>query len=92
MARWIKTDGTEQVVTPAHGVFTLEEMKQYIGGGHLEAVRFTRSEVMYCDDEGVLKNLPLNERASQEVSMERGRAIPVCGDVLIASLRETGDE
>ena len=92
MARWIKTDGTEQIVRPAHGVFTLEEMKSYIGGGHLEAVRFTRTEVMYVDDEGVLKNLPLNERASQEVSQARGRPIPICGDALIASLRETGDE
>lgn len=93
MARHIKADGTEQTVTPKNGVeFTLEEMHQYIGGGHLEAVRFTANLVMYIDESGVLKQLPLNEKASEELSAARGRPIPICGDVLIASLRETGDE
>lgn len=93
MARWIKADGTEQIVNPANGVeFTLEEMKRYIGGGMLEAVRFTRTEVMYIDESGVLKQLPINKKASEEVSEKRGRPIPICGDALIASLRETGDE
>ncbi len=93
MARWIQANGTEQIVHPANRVeFTLEEMKTYIGGGYLEAVPFTRTEIMYVDEEGVLKQLPLNEKASEELSLVRGRPIPICGDVLIASKRETGDE
>ena len=91
MARWIKTDGTEQEVTPKNGYeFTLGEMRGYVDGG-LEGLRLTERLHMYLDESGV-GSKPLNEKASEIASRYKGRPVPICGDVLIADIRETGDE
>lgn len=92
LARYIKVDGTEQEVKPKNGYeFTLQEMRNYVDGG-LEGLRLTDRLHMYLDDEGVLKGKPINSVASDIVSQHKGRPVPVCGDVLIADISETGDE
>ncbi len=92
MARYIKSDGTEQEVHPKNGYeFTLQEMRNYVDGS-LEGLRLTKRLHMYLDESGVLKGKPINEVASEIVSQKRGKPVPVCGDVLIADVSETGDE
>jgi hypothetical protein len=94
MARWIKADGTVKEIQPANKTeFSLDEMRACVGG-HIEAVKLTSQEVMYVNDEGVLQQLPINTTATEVLHQHRpDRAHePICGDVLIASLVETGDE
>ncbi len=94
MARWIKANGTVQPIQPTNGTeFSLDEMRACVGG-HLEAVKLTSKEVMYVNEEGVLLQLPLNTTATEVMHQHRpDRAHEsICGDVLIASLVETGDE
>jgi hypothetical protein len=93
MARIMKADGTVQQVAPANGVeFELEEIRQHIGGGHIEAVPYTKVEIMYIDSDGVPKGLPLNQQASELISAVRGHPVPIHGDALVGTLREMGDE
>lgn len=94
MGRWIKANGTVQPIQPKNGKeFSLDEMRACVGG-HLEAVKLTSKEVMYVNEEGVLLHLPINTTATEVMHQHRpDRAHePICGDVLIASLVETGDE
>jgi Domain of unknown function (DUF3846) len=94
MARWIKADGTVQEVHPMNDTeFSLQEMRDFVGG-HLEAVKLTSQEVMYVNEEGIRLQLPINTTATEVMHQHRpDRAHePIYGDVLIASLVETGDE
>lgn len=93
MARFIKTDGTVQEAHPTNGVeFSLDEMRNFVGG-YLEAIKLTSQEVMYVNEDFVGLQLPVN-RIATEVLHQHNPDIryPICGDVLIATLRETGDE
>lgn len=94
MARWIKTDGTESQVAPANKVeFTLEEMNTFVSG-YLEAIKLTPSQVMYFNEEGIRLQLPVNHLATQVLRQHRAEhaTTVIVGNVLIASLKETGDE
>lgn len=56
-------------VQPKNGRdFSLEELKEFIGGGYVEAV-WLHGEyegfVLFVDEEGILKNLPYNYEASE---------------------------
>lgn len=61
--------GAEPIkVQPKNGRdFSLEELKEFIGGGYVEAV-WLHGEyegfVLFVDEEGILKNLPCNDIAS----------------------------
>jgi hypothetical protein len=93
MAHVIKANGTMEEVFPANGVeFELEEIRQHIGGGHIEAVPYTQLQIMYIDSDGVPKQLPLNKQASEMISFVRGRRVPIHGDALVGTLQEMGDE
>lgn len=94
MARLIKPDGTEQEVKPQNGVeFTLDELRACVEG-HIEAVPYTSSHVMYVHDESALIPLPYNAKASQLLKEKQPNRVhaDVYGNALIASLQETGDE
>lgn len=91
MGKHIKADGTVNNVTPNDKVFTLEEMKGYIGG-YLESVKLNNDLVMYVNEDGIALNLPYNQAATRVVQEHRpGYQYAIYGDVLIASLVETGD-
>lgn len=94
MARYIKADGKIEEVHPTNGTeFSLQEMKAFVGG-YLEAIKLTSKEVMYVNEEFVRLQLPINARATEVLHQHRPdhAHYPLCGDVLIASLAETGDE
>ena len=94
MARFIKTDGTVQEAHPKNSVeFSLDEMRNFVGG-YLEAIKLTSQEVLYCNEDFVGLQLPINSVATEVLHQHRPdhAHYPLCGDVLIANLRETGDE
>lgn len=93
MGKWIKTDGTQQEVPPEDGKeYTLQEMNGFVGG-YLEALRLTNNLVMYVNEEGVRLQLPLNFKAMEVLKSYRPEhaSTPIVGNVIIASLQETGD-
>lgn len=75
MAKLIRPDGTVEDVVPKNGKkFKLEE-SQALVGGYIEFVQplgrallrfhgLPPNAIMYVDEEGLLKGLPLNPRAS----------------------------
>lgn len=92
MGKLIKPDGTTQTVHPTDGkAFTLEEMREYIEG-YIEAVPYTKDHVMYINDDSFEK-LPCNELASALLHTHRPERVGtrLYGNVLVASLVETGD-
>ena len=71
--------GEPQFVVPDNGTdFQLEELKEAIGGGWIETVLLRNGQIMVCDDEGRIKKLPINPRATLLYGSS-----PVHGDVLI---------
>lgn len=79
MATLIKADGTLKVVHPKAGIgkkFTLEEMQGYVGG-YIELIYPSNGIIGVVNEEGRIKNLKPNERAS----LATGYAL--VGDVLI---------
>ncbi len=64
MARLIRADGMEAVIHPGNGKkFSLQELQQLVGG-LVEAVPTTTRLRMYVNEEGRLKGLPLNVKAT----------------------------
>lgn len=73
----IKSDGTITPYSPADGrAFTLKEMQQAVGGYIQQVGRFQNKSI-WADEEGLLKELPLNEKASRLCFR------PIVGDVLV---------
>jgi hypothetical protein len=58
-----KTDGTIETVVLGKRKVTLDELQKAVGGW-IEAVPGTRARA-YCNEEGRLRGLPLNQVASQ---------------------------
>jgi hypothetical protein len=77
MGQLYRVDGTIETVQPKNGTdFSLEELKGYIGGGLIEAVPVFGDKLIIVDEEGLMKNLRYNDRASMLV---KGR---VNGDIV----------
>lgn len=97
MARWIKTDGTEQEVHPARGEFTNVELHDMVSG-FLSGITLTPRDqgglYMFIDDESLVNGKPKNEVATALLHQYRPEQshIEIHGDVVIADLTETGDE
>ena len=65
MAYILTTKGESLACAPKNGTdFSLEELKQAIGGGYIEVVYLPDNRVMVIDEEGKLKQMPLNHAAS----------------------------
>ncbi len=66
MAKLIKTDGTETIVYPANKKsFTLPELQKLVGG-YIELVRTVDGKEMIINEEGKLKDLPINNKATMQ--------------------------
>lgn len=90
MAQWIKANGEVMEVQPRNGKdFQLDELKQYIGGGYIEVINIPEGRQMVMDEEGKLKMLPKNEKATD---IARPVLLPtdwgICGDVLVCKKGE----
>lgn len=87
MARLIRVDGTETIVTPKGKKWTLEELQMLVGG-YIEFVPSIQPVRMLVDEEGLLKMKPLNAKATDIVCQKlAGKQVfgnpVIVGDVLI---------
>ena len=87
MARLIRSDGTETIVTPVGKRWTLKELQTHVGG-YIEFMPGIGKIRMILDEEGRLKQKPENQKAT-DIVMEalRGKILRyqpvIVGDVLI---------
>ncbi len=73
----IKADGTQVPYAPADGrAFTLKEMQAAVGG-YIERVGTYQNKGIWANEEGRLRGLPVNEKASYMCYRE------IVGDVLV---------
>lgn len=91
MAILIKPNGKEQKVSPAHGkTFTLEELQEYVGG-YIEALYLRNDKIMFVDEDGKLKNYPINQKAT-DIAQGQTWIAPwdmIVGTVIITDKNET---
>lgn len=95
MATIIQTDGTEKVVDFPK-TDRLEFMQRAVGG-YIEAIRLRGGRVMWVNEEGMLKGLPTNEKATEVVVDEAPQYIwgpghKILGPVLIQEKSEEEEE
>ncbi|MCY1520486.1 hypothetical protein D9M68_552640 [compost metagenome] len=77
----IRADGAE---TELHGPHAIQDVCQMIGADALDTVSLNdRVHVMLVDDEGILKNLPVNPAATRLYQDARGVPHQIRGDVVI---------
>lgn len=94
MARLIKTNGEETTVKPAGREFTNDELHQLINCEFLHGITLGGPEglFMFIDDTGLIDGKPFNKKATEMVRKYKpGYPFHVCGDVVVASRRETGE-
>lgn len=73
----IKTDGSIVEYNPADGkAYTLREM-QIAVGGYVQRVGTHQDKGVWANEDGLLRRLPLNEKASELCYR------PIVGDVLV---------
>tara|TARA_Y100000310_G_scaffold43588_1_gene40676 strand:+ start:88 stop:357 length:270 start_codon:yes stop_codon:yes gene_type:complete len=86
MARLIHPDGIEEIVHPEAGTtFSLEELQRFVGG-YIERVPTPAVRGIDCvvDEEGLMKQLPMNMKASAIV----GGGQMVVGSMVVLSGKE----
>lgn len=77
----VRADGAE---TELHGPHALQDVRQMIGADALDTISLAdRLHVMLIDDEGILKNLPVNPAATRLYQDARGVPHQIRGDVVI---------
>lgn len=86
-ANLVKADGTSTFVVPKNGTdFSLEELKEFVGGW-IEIVWLNKTdEIMIINEEGKLMDLPLNHYGSFRLWNEKPHTKEsdyIVGDVLI---------
>ena len=62
--------------------FKLEELQRYVGG-YIELVRLPKHRNMVVNEEGKLRGLGINYKATEIVQKEAARPEIIVGDVLI---------
>ena len=85
MAKIIQVDGTEKDVNKEK--LTLEYMQEVVGG-YIEIVTFPDRTMLICNEEGRLKGLPINKRASEIWYIQFGTPEPICGNIIYAQKGE----
>lgn len=91
MAVRINVDGTRIEMHPTHGAaFHLSEL-HIVVGGYIEAVHLKDGRVMWVNEEGKLRALPVNEAATV-IAHASGHdpTDMIVGDVIITTVDEAG--
>lgn len=87
MAKIYRANGDVEIVEPKNGRdFQLEEL-QGIVGGYIECLNLNDGRLLVCNEEGKLKDLDLNVRAT-ELVRTNGYNDWIVGDVLICNNNE----
>lgn len=83
MATLIKTNGEEIKVQPGNGSdFSLKELQELVNG-YIQVLQINDKTYMVVDEEGKIKNKPLNEKATKMVREILLTVDYIVGDVLI---------
>lgn len=83
LARLVRAWGEERYVTPTQGEkFSLKELQAAVGG-YIEIVRLSKNMSMVLDEEGKLKDKPLNLIATRLYRVLTKIDDYIVGDVLI---------
>lgn len=83
MTIYVKADGDFRVVFPANGrKFSLGELQFYVGG-NIEIVHVGKGKVFVVNEEGKLKNLPLNPLATEDYRRCLNTEDYIVGNVLM---------
>ena len=86
MAQIIYTDGLTKAVTPKNGTdFQLDELKAIVGG-YIEIVETIDGRLLVLDEEGKLKDKPINMKATR--LYKQGMFDFIVGDVLVCETDE----
>lgn len=98
MALLLRTNGTVERLEPGPGGLSLDQLRAAIGGGAIEVVTLggtsARREVLVVDEDGLRKQLPVNEMAT---TIYRGGFPPrhrevIVGDALLAEVLHGGTD
>jgi hypothetical protein len=82
MATLLQPDGATSTITPANGrTFALDELQQLVGG-YIEFVPVNEQGWLVVNEDGKLKNLPENPKATQLFNH------PICGVAMLCSVDE----
>ena len=88
MAKLVKVNGDIITVTPRKGkVFSSDELHEFVGG-YIEVISQPNGEFLICDEEGKLKNKPINRKASIIWAEHYGPTDVIVGDVVICGKDE----
>ena len=87
MATLIKSNGTEVEIHPNSKFFSLEELQSFVGG-YIEIVALDKEFYMVLNEEGKLKCLPKNDKATRLYHRVRYTDDVIVGNVLICNNTE----
>lgn len=80
----IKANGETQEITPKNETnFSLEEMQGFVGG-YIERIVCPDGREMYCNEEGKLEGLQINDKATKIAQLSPFDC--VCGDVIVGAV------
>lgn len=89
MTNWpaalIPVSGASRQIAPQADTFSLIELQTYVGG-YIEAVYLPGNRVMFVNEEGLLKELPLNVSASSLAQRW------IVGDVVVCDRKLVNEE
>lgn len=94
MAKFIPADASqpEREVQPKNGKkFTLQEWQSYVGG-YVQVVQTNDGSAVLMDEDGKLKDRPVNLRATALLFGIIALADQVVGDVLVLTAEEFADD
>jgi hypothetical protein len=84
-----RTDGTSEQVLPTNGNhFTLEALREYVGGD-IELLRSADGgTLMVVNEEGLLRKLPPNEKATNWAMREGASYSVIVGNAVIMNAKQ----
>ncbi len=80
MATIIRTNGTQETLEK----WDLRELQGAVGG-YIEGVHLEDGRLMYVNEDGLMKKLPVNEKASEFFPKAE---LPILGDVVLLTAEE----
>ena len=58
-----RADGTEAVIGSLKKIPPLSDLQKYVGG-YVSILKMPNGDTLYCNDEGKLEGLPVNDKAT----------------------------
>lgn len=85
----IKSDDSWKIIEQKE--FSLEDYQKIVGGW-IEYVHVYEDISMFCDEEGKIKGLPINNLATQYIRTKRPFDDVICGDIVFSKTDDEGED